>query len=591
MFRADGTEVDPVTRDPLYAPTELAAGLAPQAVARSGARLFAPATQAPQAIQDALNTFDSEVRGAAARIDTAVGRGQITQDLGDQLYGQTKASGYKQFLQDVAQSPDGVQPKWQALTAMQRGQAAARPAGWKDGATFGTALENYYVSPEVATVLENIRDQMSGTTLTDAVNAANKAFSIVKEATLGGSTYHLAQEAMQVARITRENAPVVLARSLTNAADPTGNLYQTFRNSTTWAPWFERAADDGVTMITRTPEGELVDLMRGAKGLAVRTGAGAAAGFAKGYLGESDPQKRVEAGLQSALAGSAFGAFGGYMVPALWERGVPSMKVMAYRTLVERGMSGPQAAIAVNNGLGGENLVRIARSPLVQATARAAVFAPDWWASWGRNLYRALNPTDLSEAGIEAKKYVATTVVTGAVMVEGLNRVLAGHSALENDHDHLADVDMTRIWGPDPKTGQKQYLNFLGPVADVINAGASGKPADFLTRRLGYLPNLAFEAGTAATTGQAETLSGFKLPNVAAELTGGRPSAPYQNAGQAAAAIGANQFEGMYPAGASSAQRMYERGGLPAAVLSFLTGAREQSEQRPQPAQRTPIRR
>jgi len=96
------------------------------------------------------------------------------------------------------------------LNAIEGGQDATRPGGWKDPAMFGTAPENYYVSPEVATVLENIRDQVNGNTLADTLNAANKGFGIVKEATLGGSTYHLhlVQEAMQVGRITRQTRPV-----------------------------------------------------------------------------------------------------------------------------------------------------------------------------------------------------------------------------------------------------------------------------------------------------------------------------------------------------------------------------------------------
>jgi len=57
------------------------------------------------------------------------------------------------------------------------------------------------------------------------VNAVNKGFGLVKEATLGGSTYHLAQEVMQVGRLTRQNAPAIWARGLAYAADPTGKLY------------------------------------------------------------------------------------------------------------------------------------------------------------------------------------------------------------------------------------------------------------------------------------------------------------------------------------------------------------------------------
>jgi hypothetical protein len=168
-------------------------------------------------------------------------------------------------------------------------------------------------------------------------------------------------------------------------------------------------------------------------------------------------------------------------------------------------------------------------------------------------------------------------------MVEGLNRILASHSALQNDPDHLADVDVTKIWGPDPKTGKRQYVNFLGPIADIINAGASGDPQGFLARRAGYIPNIASEL----TSGQ--TLSGYKLPNVGAELRGEKystlapsyPNQPQPSVGDRALSVAANQLEGLYPAGASSAQRMYERGGLSAAALSLLTGAREASERTP----------
>jgi hypothetical protein len=227
LFTADGTEVDAVTRQPvpqagqdLHGPTELSAGLTPQAVGRSGARLFAPATQSTPGIQGALNTLDGETRGAAARIDTMVGRGQLTQDVGNGLYQKTKFDGYRQFLNDVANSPDGV---------AQKGAGVTRPAGWKDGANFGTELSNTWLAPETATVVENIRDQVNGSTLADAVNAVNRPFSLLKEATLGGSTYHLAQEAWQTVRLTRQNAPAVLARSVVNAADPSGKLFQTFR--------------------------------------------------------------------------------------------------------------------------------------------------------------------------------------------------------------------------------------------------------------------------------------------------------------------------------------------------------------------------
>jgi hypothetical protein len=180
----------------------------------------------------------------------------------------------------------------------------------------------------------------------------------------------------------------------------------------------------------------------------------------------------------------------------------------------------------------------------------------------------------MSEVGKEAKAYMATTLVTGAVTVEGLNRLFAGHSALENDSGHLADVDMTRVWGKDPRTGQRQYVNFLGPVADIINASAN--PGDFLTRRLGYVPNLASELAT------GKTVSGFTLPNLVTELQGrgtypakGQPPTP--SLVERALAVAANTIEGVYPAGASSAQRMYERGGPAAGAVSVLTGARASS--------------
>jgi hypothetical protein len=187
MFTAEGVEVDPVTRQPLardqalYGPTELAAGLNPGGVGRaldaatrpiSG--VWTPAERAPQSIQDALNTLDSQVRASRSRIDTlrrqlaadpsiATSKGMTPDDLKtiyDGMDGSLRRQRVSNFLNDVANSQDGVTQKWAPGAPGPRGGAGpsvpqSKPAGWVNGETLAPQLQNVWLSPQVATVVKN----------------------------------------------------------------------------------------------------------------------------------------------------------------------------------------------------------------------------------------------------------------------------------------------------------------------------------------------------------------------------------------------------------------------------------------------------
>jgi hypothetical protein len=173
------------------------------------------------------------------------------------------------------------------------------------------------------------------------------------------------------------------------------------------------------------------------------------------------------------------GALGSMIGPALWQRAVPTLKVMTFDVLRNRGMAPEAAATFVNQTFGGLNLTRIARSPDVQAVARTIAFAPDVWEGMARQVAHALSP-DLSNAvSTEAKRYAATAAVAGAFMLEGLTWALTGgpnggHFTNQNDPGHEFDLDITTLAKPINDRGQPQhvYLDVLGLLKPIVQVGA-----------------------------------------------------------------------------------------------------------------------
>ena len=454
-FTADGREVSApdIQADPLYGQTELNAGLTPGSVGRALDALtkpvqeaWAPAQAAPKDIQEALNTLDSQVRGSRTRIDTlqrqlaadptgtAQRFGMSVDDTGKLLQSmdaRLKQQGLSNFLDDVANARNGVQQKWVANAANPAGAMSQRPAGWVDGSAISDRLQNTWVSPETATVVKNILTQSDSVPgLSGLANIAG----LPKELELGGSPFHTISEAKNVLAV---NGPLggarILKTGVANMISP--GAYDTFRLGS--ANLFERASRDGVTQLLDPFEGEGEDartLGAGLQSLLTRSALGAVGGGIQGGVKYGPGGAAV-----GGVGGAVEGALSTVISPALWQRFIPTIKVLSYDQLVRGGMDGPAAARIANTAFGGENKVRIAQAGWTSALSRTIGFAPDWWASELKTLGSALGKGTPAEVGA-ARKIVAARVITGALLQEGLNYALSGHFSNENAPGHEMDI-------------------------------------------------------------------------------------------------------------------------------------------------------
>lgn len=496
-------------------------------------RYAAPAMDADPAVQRALNTFDGEVRVAAAQADTLRRQGTLTADA-----------------------------------ARQAAQAGADQARTTLRATISQLPQAVQDAEATRAVLRNVTQGPSD--MGRLLGQTARVTGYIKETVLSGSPFHLVFEELQAGRVNPAGAGPAIGRSLLNAADPTGRAYNAWRLR--WAPIYESAAKAGVTLPESRNMGEAVDLLRGVRGAAIRGVVGGAGAGATTYAADKSAGMDDQAALHDALVkggmGAIFGgAVGSYMGPALWERAVPTLKVMTWQSLTGRGMGSEAAARVVNQTFGGLNLTRIARAPDVQAVMRTIVFAPDVWEGIARQVAHTLNPDIRNPVSNQAKLYAATAVLSGAFMLEGLNKAFSGHFTNENDTGHELDLDVTRFTKQTSDTGQPQHvyvdvLGLLKPVAEVglgLAQGSTDALGKFAIGRLSQPLRLA------GALGSNQDWRGQPIvdPNATA------PQRAVQAVGYAA--------QQTMPAGASSAGQAYERGGVGGAGIEAATGMRVSS--------------
>jgi murein DD-endopeptidase MepM/ murein hydrolase activator NlpD len=547
-----------------------------------------PSSNAPQPIRDALNTMDGTIREAQAQVEHGTLTGNLAPEEGTWLAQQALGDARAQFIQDVKNSPEGVmqapaRSQWPAgQLDLGLGAAAAPvtppPAGWIPGGQLNMGLAGTYLSPDVATVVRNTLQQGTNIPVLQGLSAAQ---GVVKQVGLTGSTFHWVQEMLQGARLGVATAPgetlPMLGQAVVNSVNP--GAYTAMRTSAEWAPWWEQASKAGATQLSGQLEGEAQDVMHGLSGVAIRSSIGAAGSGLGTYATETaqgTPQSQaVSDSFRNALFGAvAAGPLAEVLSPAIFERQIPTLKVMGFRAMVESGVSDQAAATMVNQTFGGQNLVRIARSPDVQAMVRAVTLAPDWWEGWGRNVASLVRPGEVGDA---ARKYAAATAISSVVSLEGLNKLFTGHFSDQNQPGHEFELEIPKSSVPgaptDPNSGTMLHVDMLGPLKSIAQLATSGNVGQFAQGRESTATSAILNAG-GALAGQPVTNSATQQPIVA------KGSTPLQALGQA----GLYEAGRVTPAGPSGVTQALTAGGPLTGIGAALSGMRISSESAKQEA-------
>lgn len=460
-------------------------------------------------------TLDAAVAAGAKPLDSVSG------PLRDYAVGIQTSEAKVQFVNDLrAAAPEMV---------MEYKPSDPLPAGWRPGLGIDPQFHDLAFAPPVALALKNLfqtselRSLAFGRAFLGALGAS-------KETLFSLSGFHLLTELRQAYRANGIDGIPVIGKAMWNVLVP--GAYDTFRLRN--ADAFSQAARAGVTGLGGTAA-DVGTTATGIAGLAARAATGSLAAGVGTYEASkasgADEQTARERGLVAAAIGAVAGpTLGRAINAALWERTVPTLKVLTYQIAKESGADAASAADFTNNVYGGQNLAAIARAPWIQDLAHLAVLAPDWWESWANQLGNAIKP---GAAGNLSRGYwLRTAVVDGAIGLEALNIGLNGHSTADNEPGHQFALETTGLYDTmgwdhtDHTTGvpYRTYFDVLGPIATMLQSAVEGPGggARFAVGRLGLAPRLLGNAvwNKDLSTGQPIVPKGTSWPQGALDQVG-----------------------------------------------------------------------
>jgi hypothetical protein len=137
----------------------------------------------------------------------------------------------------------------------------------------------------------------------------------------------------------------------------------------------------------------------------------------------------------------------------------------------------------INNAYGGLNWEAMGVSKTHLSLLRLMVLAPDWTIS---NVNLAIGAFKGGTEGAMSRRHLATAIVGGMVLTEGLNKLITGHFTDENKKGHFLEVEVA----PDV------YVSFLrggiGDVSKLVSMGIESGPlagtARFAQGKLAPIP-------------------------------------------------------------------------------------------------------
>ena len=317
------------------------------------------------------------------------------------------------------------------------------------GSVFGRPPRNsdIYISKPLAEYLKSAFAETglfaNDPRLRSVVSNALKLNSVGKDMILGGPGFHLWNE--------------ILAFTASNGMGSFPELARIAQTSFTKGGFNKFVAnnmDDIVKYVAQggtwniLPETRLINLTRGLMYSATTAGAATAVyGYSKA-TGATDDEARKKAAIAAILAGAVnapvgffktrqWTSFNTYFSDMLFTRVIPMMKLITWQLHNKT----PEAAEWTTEAFGGENLQMLLRSRSVTDMTRLAFLAPDWTGSFLRQVGGAL--IDNSSKGSLNRGYWAAAAANAAMMVEGLNLLLAGHPSWQNPPGQEGTVDLT----------------------------------------------------------------------------------------------------------------------------------------------------
>lgn len=358
------------------------------------------------------------------------------------------------------------------------------PNGWVAGSSTVPQFAKYAFPESVAKAINNI---VGGSGMRDyaITRLGLNAQAVGKSILFSLSGFHNVTELRQAINANGIKGVPILGTTIKHGLS--GAAWDNFR--LTEADGLAQAARSGVTGLA----GDTKALDVGSSGLspgatmALHSATGAVSGAATGYstasLAGKDDRTKLEYTLAGALGGAAVGPLMKPIANSLWERQVPTLKYLTWKTQVAAGRDPEAAAKFVNNTYGGQNLAAIARSKTVQDVARTLLLAPDWWESWARQIK---NVAAKGDTGVMARQYWARTAIINAFTLEGLNYAFNHHFTSQNDPDHANQLEVTGLYKQmgvdrrDPKTGApiREYMSVIpAPIESLMNLATGGLPS------------------------------------------------------------------------------------------------------------------
>jgi hypothetical protein len=354
-------------------------------------------------------------------------------------------------------------------------------------------------APEVAAVLKNVLARSPN------LGGLTSALGMAKETLFSLSEFHTISVLRQALRASNpQDAIPILGQAIKNTLNVP---YDRFR--LTNADLYSEAAGAGVTGLLGGGSPDLGIAARSATSpaaVAVRSAVGGLSGFGAGYSAAKNAGADDRSAFFSGLALGGIGALAGptlgkAMADALWNRTIPTLKVLTYE-IARASTNDPQAAATfVNQTFGGNNLAAIARAPNVQAVIRLGVLAPDWWEGWLRQIGGAFQGGAIGKL---SRAYWARTAIEAGVTLEGLNVAINGHLTTQNDPGKQTDLELTGLYDQmgwkhaNSRTGmpERVYLDILGPIGQLLRIGLDptgpiGGFGNFAKAHAGLLPSMA----------------------------------------------------------------------------------------------------
>jgi cell wall-associated NlpC family hydrolase len=269
-----------------------------------------------------------------------------------------------------------------------------------------------------------------------------------------------------------------------HALDP--SLHQKWLRDPVTAKRIQRSIRDGMQMTIVPDLPEHLSIKQRFLLAGMNTVSGGVGAYQATLMSGGSEEEAIKAGLIGGAAGLALssplpiGKEQRSIVETIANRTfdqlIPYMKYTTYEMYAPK-VGGRAAAEFANEVYGGQNILAIGRSRLVQDAMRLAILAPDWQEGWARLVGNGLfNWGADAPQGKMARIYWRNALVQSAVLLEGTNLAMNGTWSWQNDPNGTLMVNASRFYDmmgwnrTNPRTGEQYqpHWDILGPYRGML---------------------------------------------------------------------------------------------------------------------------